>query len=460
MLLSNVLTKLENIAKESSNTEKRALLKAYLNNDVFKKVIEFMFTEDMTYNIKSFPMSDRPSTAQNTGQLFIFLEELAGKSGATNKDKEKLSLLAGNLATREVVERIITKKSKAGFSVRSVNAAFPGLIFQTPYQRCSGPKNLERVTMPAIIQKKADGMFSYASSTFNNMFLSRRGKSYNLLGNLEKQMVMYEQRLNRMFPDPIFMGEMTLVDKNGNVMPRKKGNGILNKFLSKTGTEEQAQQATFSVWDVISKEDFEKGKSNVPYKTRWKALNSAFSLEYTPQEEAIIMESLLTTGVGERIQLIENAMVENLKQAQDFYTQMRDQGEEGAILKDFQSEWKNNTAPDMVKMKRFLQAEFRIVGVKEGQNKYKGMMGALEVSSREGAILCSVGSGFTDNERLDMDYWEDSIDKIITVQFESIISDKSKKDHSLFLPTFVETRFNEKTEADTIDTIREMSNDV
>ncbi len=440
-ILHDSYLKLENIAKLPGKNDKRELLKSYLNNPIFKRVITLMMTEGKTFHIKKLPESNSSPTAGDCLVIFDFLEALAKQRGASDADKKHLASLVGNGSTRKVVERILKGKTEAGFSVRSVNKVCPGMIFETPYQRCSGPKNLNRVSLEpfGVIQKKSDGMFVWASETFPLLFNTRRGKQFDLFGELEKELRIYFDRLKHIFPDPVFAGELVLME-NGQPMLRKKGNGILNKFIKGTGTVEQAQCVTFNVWDVLSSEDYLRSKSDVPYGDRWDALVEAFKIEFEK-------------GSSSHVSPIESEEVSTLKEAQDFYQRMRDAGEEGAILKDLSSLWKNNTAPDMVKMKHFADAEFRIVGVNEGEGRLLTKMGSLTVESEDGKIVCNVGSGFTVNER-DILYWESHIKDIITVQFESVIEDKKRKDtKSLFLPTFVETRFEEKTLADSLEYI-------
>lgn len=448
MPLTDSLTKLDNIAKLPGKNDKRALLKSYLDNSVFAKVMALMFSEDQTFHIKKLPPHNSPATAGGSDQIFYFLEKLAGQRGASALDKSTLAELAGNGATREVVSRILTGKSKAGFTATSVNKARPGMIFQTPYQRCAS-KGLEKVSLPGLVQKKADGMFSYASLIFSKTFLTRRGKSHDIKGSLDDEITMYFGRLPEKFSDPVFVGELTLIEANGSTMPRKKGNGILNKFIKGTGNIDLAKQVVYTVWDVLPGADFKAGISDIPYGERWAALEKVFALETSAEEAALFMRNKIEGCEARRVTLIETEKVTDLKQARAFYKRMRNAGEEGAILKDLGTIWKSNTAPTSVKMKHFTEAEFKITGVNEGQNKYKGMMGSLTVSSYDGGVVSNVGSGFTDAER-DMKYWESHIGDVITVQFESLITDKKREGvKSLFLPTFVEVRFDEKDEADT-----------
>jgi hypothetical protein len=430
-VFKDALQKLDNIAALPGKNDKRDLLKAYLSNKVFARILTLMLSEDKTFHIKKLPLSNMPPEAGDANQIFNYLEQLAGQRGATNEDKNKLSRLVGNSDTREVVERILAGKTRAGFSATSVNKVVPGTVFKTPYQRCSGIEKADRVSYPATCQRKADGIFTYASPGFSRALLSRRGKSYDLLGKLEEEISTICKSLNGNYPNPVLCGELTLREPDGTTMSRKKGNGIINKFIKGTGTEEDANKVHLSVWDVLPMKDFRAALCEIPYGDRWSDLQGA-----------------IKNPVGQ-VSLIEAEEVENLLQAEEFYGKMRARGEEGAVLKDYSTIWKSNTAPTFVKMKNFVEAEFRVTAVNEGKDDFEGLVGSLTVQTEDGLIVSNVSSGLKLHER-DIPYWESHIGDIITVKFESVITDKNRPDvKSLFIPVFIESRFEEKVKADT-----------
>jgi hypothetical protein len=251
-------------------------------------------------------------------------------------------------------------------------------------------------------------------------------------------------------------GEFTILDSTGAVMPRKTGNGLLNKFIKGTGDLKIAGRVIYEVWDVLSSEDFMRRSCDIPYADRWNTLVTAMNMPNSTQDNVDLMLSCFDGMSKHRISLIETEEVETIKDADDFYTRMRDEGHEGAIVKDTQALWKDNTSPLQVKMKHFVQGEFEITHVIEGKGKFKGKMGAIGVKSSEGIITCNVGSGFSDKDRESIEFWEDMVGGIVTIQFESIIEDKKTKKKSLFIPTFVEARFNEKTVADSYEYLKEL----
>jgi DNA ligase-1 len=75
-------------------------------------------------------------------------------------------------------------------------------------------------------------------------------------------------------------------------------------------------------------------------------------------------------------------------------------GGEGLMLRRGASVYKAGRSDDLLKVKRFDDAEAIVVGVLPGKGKYQGMMGALRVRLA-GNREFRIGSGFSDAERAD-----------------------------------------------------------
>ena len=70
------------------------------------------------------------------------------------------------------------------------------------------------------------------------------------------------------------------------------------------------------------------------------------------------------------------------------------------------------------------------------------MLGALVCETDDHKIQFKVGTGFTEQQRVDLNT-DDIIGKIVTVQYNMRIKDKNRPDvDSLFLPRFIEVRYD------------------
>ena len=106
-----------------------------------------------------------------------------------------------------------------------------------------------------------------------------------------------------------------------------------------------------------------------------------------------------------------------------------------------------------------MESELRVVKSVYGINKYANLCGALECESEDGLVRVSVGTGLSDELRREFapEHADESIiGKVITVKHNGLITSKSNTHSSLYLPRFVEIRYD-KDEADTITKIKNES---
>ena len=93
-------------------------------------------------------------------------------------------------------------------------------------------------------------------------------------------------------------------------------------------------------------------------------------------------------------------------------------------------------------MKAVNTVDLLCVDTFEGKGKYVGRLGGLScVGEIEGKLIkVNVGSGLTDHHRAMPD--SEFIGKIIEVKYNTIIKDNNNDYYSLFLPRFVQVRFD------------------
>lgn len=103
-----------------------------------------------------------------------------------------------------------------------------------------------------------------------------------------------------------------------------------------------------------------------------------------------------------------------------------------------------------LKMKLKMQLDLRIVGFNEGEGKRKGSLGSLQLESACGTLKVNVGTGIRekDAEWTFKTIWErmqELIGKVVTVECNDIVFEKRTGEPSLFLPVFIEFRFDKNT---------------
>lgn len=444
MSLKQVHQNLLKIKETSSTKAKTLLLAEMLKNDEFRLVITLMYDDFMHFKINKLPPKkitngafvDKPSNKE----LFNFLNKLSEQKGASNKDKQELSRLASmDSETYEVVKKIINKDAKCGFGGKTINKANRNLLFLMPYCRCSTAKNkMHNIDYKngALGQEKADGMFV-------NVIIDKKGevtfRSRN--GNIIHQLEHLKKIINqapKKYKNTVYMGEL-LIDVDGKVLPRQTGNGILNSCLQNAADHEMAKHAILKLWDAVPYDNFWEGKCKIKYKNRL-TRTKHFSLACKGHP-------------NNPVRILKSKLLYSLEDAQAFYKKLRQEGKEGAIVKNSYALWKDHTSPDQVKMKNVSDAELRIVSWKYGKEdtRFSDCMGSVQLESDDGLVKVSV-SGFTDEERkLD---WDARVGKIATLEYEGLINDKSRKDiYSLYLPQNLEMR-PDRNDTDTLEDLK------
>lgn len=291
-----------------------------------------------------------------------------------------------------------------------------------PVMLVSPNKEIGRIQFPCFAQTKMDGMRGVIVKRDGIVIVfSRNG---NTMTKLDKH---FEAVLSSV-DDIVLDGELTVVDEEGNMLDRKTGNGILNKTVVETVSDEEVERIRFTAWDLIDVCDFDKG------------VDRRTGVERLARLRAIPANPLF--------KVVETFEIANLEEAQDLFKEQLAKGEEGIILKNNDHPWEDKRSKQCVKMKEVIEMDLKIVGFVEGTGKASGMTGSIQVENDDGSIKSNVGTGLDDATRIDI--WgrqEELIGTIITVKCNGVISRKGADSKSLFLPVFVELRLD-KTESD------------
>lgn len=448
---------IKTIAGTPGRLDKISIIKSHADDPIFKRILWITYSDNIVFHIKSFPKFEKINRtagglAARNLDLFAVLKSIADKSGATQADKDLLCRAASaDQETYEVVQMICKGDLCCGVSAKTINQAIPKLIVVIPYMRCSTFKDIGNIdfTGDVYAQCKANGTFAYLNvSTFQ--FTSRSGSKFLQMNHLVGKLKIQPKRLpfGNLYGlkynlheftrrDVYLMGELRVFEKDGSIMDRQKGNGILTSCISGTADPEVVKRIFYTVWDCITIAEYEQGCSDIAYSTR----------SYHAH--------LYVDAVGNKnvLRFIENESVHSVEECRFFYKKMRAQGEEGAVIKNGSAGWKNTTSKDQIKMKSVIECDLKIVGFTP-HLKNPNMLGALLLESSCGKLRCKCGSGFTQEERIT--FWKirkQLLNKIATVEAEQVIENKTDKTkRSLYTSTFIEIR-HDKSVADSLKTV-------
>lgn len=417
---------------------KLAILQANKDNELLQAYLKAVYNPSVNYYQKKTPkLSDSlPSKFVFDYDILEELEKLSERTYTGSVAKAHLVSLFMSLSEQgqELLSYIIQRDIRAGIAEAQILKVWPELFFVPPYQRCSllddkARKRFEKLE-EFLIQPKLDASFAYfISEPDSSRMLTRNGSVYPS---------WFTDMFELVSTSCVVAGELETYTKDGMLLSRKEGNGILSSILSgAVNGEFENYSFKLTCWDCIPLNDWKQGGCDKPYSERLAKLNK-----------------MCFFSIG--INIIPTYAVESLQEAMQIYSEYTKQNLEGAVIKDPSSLWKHGTANDIVKLKIKFSADYVITGAYEGEGKYKGMLGGISFATSDNLLQCNVGTGFNDKQRKELWEQRESLaGKVVEIEANDIVEDKQRKDiKSLFLPVFVEIR-NDKNEADSMKRVEE-----
>jgi len=436
----SILNILNELSATRSKLEKVAILEKNKDNDVLRSVFLATYDPMLSYYMIKTPEFTPGLASCGWNDVFEVLTKLSSREVTGYDAKNALgSVLATvDADTAEVVSRILKRDLRVGCSSSTANKVWKDLIQKYPCMLCESfsEKNLARITFPALAQEKCDGMrVNFVIKNGAVEVFSRAGKPIDLKGALDVSILQVMGAMEE--TEGMIDGELLVVDEAGRIMTRAEGNGILNKAIKGTITEELAKRVVTKVWDFISADEFsnvKNAKGTTSLSRRW----------------AKILMAVDRRG-GADIFTPQTRTVNSLDEAKAFYAEQLALGREGAVLKSCDGVWENRRSRTQVKLKVENDVELLVVGKNEGTGRLANNLGSLRCVSEDGGLEVNV-SGFSDAQR--EYYWmsQDIVGSIITVKANDYQKSDGKDTLSLFLPVYVENRLD-KSKANTTEEI-------
>ena len=434
---------LDSIAANPSRNFKIDELKAHAENETLREVIRLALDPYTQFYIRKIPEYQDNGRHETLQSLLPRLDILSNRVATGNAGISHLQLVLSSAAPEDakVIERIIQKDLRCGVSESTANKVWPGLVHEYPVMLASPfeTKLIDKIEWTAYVQLKLDGMrFNAVVRGGKVEFRSRNGKLIDIPYASFAQPFIEMARHYQC--NMVFDGELVVMDEHEyQYLDRKTGNGILNKAVKGTMSEEEAKGIRGALWDAIPLEDFEKGIFKEEYHVRLAKLTNAVS------------HTNNATDAKGFVHVVWKKIVGSLEEAQVIFNQMLAEGEEGIILKDKNGIWEDKRAKHQIKFKGEFECDLLCVGWEEGTGKNVGKLGALQLESSCGKLKVGVGSGLTDADRANIG--QEVIGKIIAIKYNAIVDDKRLDTKSLFLPIFLEVR-EDKTVADTLESLK------
>lgn len=411
-----MITKILNeLAADNSRLAKESILKREKNNTTLKRVFEAAYNPYINYYIRQIPSGIATDLPLNLtlDDALTELTRFASREFTGNAAVNHLAFIMNNLnEDHNVIKLILQHDLECGVGIPTINKIWPGLI--PTFEVMLAHKDMSGIKFPCYSQCKFDGARAHIYFDGEKVTaFSRNGKTFEIHGVLDTA------ARSIMSKGETWDGEF-LLEKDGKIMDRKTGNGYLTKASRGTLTAEDATMLRFFAWDIV---DFTE---TIPYKDRLEDLNNRFRSAFDQQ-------------LNMPFRMVQTVLCHNQEDADRHLQEMFDQGLEGTIVKNIDSVWQPKRTKDLGKRKAERSADLIVVDWKEGTGKYEGMMGALICRTSDDLLEVNVGTGFSDQERQDLDM--SIIGKVIEVKYNELIKSKSEGSlTSMFLPRFVEVR--------------------
>lgn len=466
-----ILEILNEIGSQRSTKHKSSVLEANKDNELLKKVFYMTYSPLVLFGISKVDMSKKSEDSVfSEVTLKTALDLIEIEICSRNRTGHKAHTYIADIITElkdptdaEVIRRILARDLECGASETLANKVWKGLVEKQPQNlaTANSEKAMSKIKFPAIIQLKEDGARVFAEDSKGVVSLITRGSNlYTGLTKLEKEL---KEVFSDMWCDWVIDGELVAF-KDGKRMPREYGNGLVNKSIQGTITEEEADQLKLVAWDFFPKfvyDSKELAKDVDSYKQRFDKLADMIKDK-------------------EQIVLIESQEVNSIKEANAIFLSYLAKGLEGAIIKNYNCKWVDGRNPDIVKMKLCESIDMQIIDV-YAHNKDPNKLGGITVRTKCRTAVTNCGSGFTDtgykltkcdgiemaeyiplDQRGDKDreyLWsikDELIGQIVELECGGPISSKGRDTYSLFLPIFKQFR-RDKKEANNLTDVFDLS---
>ena len=403
--MKEVIKIFKQIQETSSTNDKKAIITANKDNDLFKKCLVFLLDGNVNTGISNKKLKKNIEMTKHIDVICNF-EDIMEYLKINNSGRDSdISIVQGFIANqseedREFYEQMITKSFKLGADSKVVNSVIPGLIptfeiqLGTSVEKCK----LEDGTYISISHK----MNGTRCVFINGQMKSRQNKLYNGLDHIITD--IKKLGLEDFFIDGelVYKNEEELSDSDAF----QKGCSIA---MSKDNDKSQLKLVVF---DIFPKDEFlNLHTSKKTYKERRKDLDKL--------EESIITSGITNLSVVER--LYEGTDHSQIWKWLDYADE--DMGWEGIMI-NLDTPYECKRTKNLIKVKRFFEKDLRCTKVNIATTgKYKGIMGSITCNYFDNTV--DVGSGFNDSQR---EYYakhpEEIVGKIVSVKYKEETQNK------------------------------------
>ncbi|WP_062120603.1 ATP-dependent DNA ligase [Aureimonas sp. AU40] len=385
--LEQVVDELDRIAAESGRNEKERLLKAALQDELFRKVVVYAYDPFITFGITP-PESGDVRFGKGDGDmrrvepmlLNLSSRKLTGSEAATEVEK-----VFGTLSYRagEALRRIMKKDLRAGINTSTINKAREGTIPVFAIMRAHVFEEKRIKSWPVAVEPKVDGFRGvHMAKGQKPQFYTRSGQEMTSANDLAAEIYAALPK--------------TSYDRDAIAIDGEVKSGSFNQTSGDLRRKSvQADEAIFYVFDVFPSAVFE-GEKPASYQVR-------------RQNVEKLVKELHAAGVT-RVQQLPRYFANSHEEIYNLFDKFVAQGHEGAMVKIQSGTYKRSKSHDWLKVKPSDTEDLPIVGFFNGEPGTKNADGFGGFILDRDGVHVRVGGGFSDELRKELfdDWCEDA----------------------------------------------------
>ena len=412
---------IKQLESTSSSNEKIKIMKKNKDNELFKKVLIYTYDKNLKFKVSKKSIKPRDGKSK-WNDLFEMLDELS-QSNINNDLKMNVNRFLGSIEDEEIrdlVIKILLKDLKCNISVKSINKAINGLIFDFQVMKAS-----------AYNDKTKEGFIKKAKKQGYIMSIKRNGERGEVIkengkvtiksrqNKLYENLVDLEKAFENMPDNTFYEGELLAFEPNGKEWKTSEDQfKLTNKILH---TDGEKHGIYIELFDMIPLDDFKNGESKIKAKDRRKNID-----ELVDKINNELIHKAETIYQGTNTDLIQEKLeeVSNCSKHEGLMV----------ILND--SIYESKRVNYHLKVKLWQTADLKVISLKESVEK-PNTLGSLVVDfkGQEQGV-----SGISDS--LKELWWnnpKEIIGRIIEVKYKAVTKDKEGNE-SLQFCTFVRVR--------------------
>ena len=408
------------ITRTSSSNQKKEILTLNSENGRFTLLLGYLLNPFLVTGISAKKIAkevDKAPTIDFSSFPELMEYIFANNTGSDEVIANTRRFLSGyEPDMREFYASIITKSARLGCDIKTVNKAFGTEFIQQweVQQSYTIDKTPLKENEWFSLSQKLNGV---RGTYFEGKLFSRQGKEFSGLEHILED-------IGRLFEYPenwVLDGELIRINDEG--LTDNENFRIGTGLLGQDDADKSSMQ--FVVFDVLPKEEFIEGESNLTYKERLDTLKALGVSLAELGLRSVTLVRILYTGC-------DAAMIDS------YLDMMVSEDKEGLML-NRDSKYYRKRHNGILKIKRFYTVDLPVLETLEGSGRLTGKLGAFVVDYKGNTL--NVGSGMTDEQR--EEFWnirDELPGRVIEVKYKEESSDKKTGQLSVQFPIFVSLR--------------------